>query len=1180
MKCGKIIVVRSLLIFCLGLTASQLIFATNRPQNPITITTLFVHSWLPELGKPAIASGSVDDSLFAIAGLVLDGDYNSAEKKLNDLEQRFSDNRTKVSVLLWRRQLEQRRYRFLSGGTQIFGAPMIDAINIELIEKDRNQQLQTSIRQLSPDGINDSRVAEQYGLFFWALDNFPAQIRSRRLFAEVKETNADDSALRQQEEIGLKTIEDNGRVAVQLGLIGKTENQLAMYMLMAQVAVARGDSDTASSQLKTGLALASQAGLQKCAAEFMLRLGDLEAIPFGNALTFGYSCLSESQARLMLKGNIMPSVRRVPSATALANAEVWYKQAESTFNDLQQGSSYEVKIRWAHLARMRGDSIAATQLYQEAAELGRRQKAWTAAAVADASAALLLSARTRFFNSLKSLQDRGDRGAMISVAEVAHSWGATNRYLLQNYTQAITTFRMLADVLVDSKLDREAVDILLDLASLQGVAGRSEMAITALQEAVDAQRRYLTAAETKEKQYQAQIGLMQDKVGLAHERNLLGFLLTQLLSELELKVITEGPQNWLPQRIRVREELAALNSVSSYQSISDSRAQEANKIQFEVHKAFQDKKCEDALPVFNDARPRAAKLNQPLLLLFLDAAASKCDPKLIGQLRAEMQALNPVDEIRKAQESAVALTSFKSQLNLQQAVGNFQLLGNLAASVGLYDLLTTWMDQLDEMIRNDSKLQGIKPMSQGFRAVSLLGQNHALEARAILNKLSSDEQLWASFDQDFKLAALSLLVETESVLGNTESALLALERLRSELEEQQELRSGVRPALRMSAEQARLEREISIKGSITPQQSSALRRLRDQSAQLANEPKHSLQPSDLKTALAAIPPNTTVLIYHIGPQGITRWQASADHPLKMVRLPAPLIDTIQHLTKLQNSLAQGYALQDEPRELYQRLFAKTDPIKNGDVIAVVATGILSRLPFEILGPTENDVLMKDHPIVYLDRLCGTAIKNSPLPTDGQGVLVAGLNSNGLTEAQSEAKDVAALLHSDPLLGADVTNEKIMDRLKSARWVHLATHADIDSTNPYASYLVLAGKERIEAWELFRYAPQAELIVLSACKTKAGIQPLVGPVTVSANANSLASFALAGGAKWIIASLWSTDDRASAALMREFYSYLVKEHLDPPHALQKAKQNAASTPGAQPFKYAQFLLSARNISSLN
>src|SRR5690349_249611 len=114
MKCGKIIVVRSFLIFCLALIASQVICATNRPQNSTTITALFVHSWLPELGKPAVVSGSVDDSLFAIAGLVLDGHYNAAEKQLNDLEQRFSDNRTRVLILLWRRQLDQRRYLFLS----------------------------------------------------------------------------------------------------------------------------------------------------------------------------------------------------------------------------------------------------------------------------------------------------------------------------------------------------------------------------------------------------------------------------------------------------------------------------------------------------------------------------------------------------------------------------------------------------------------------------------------------------------------------------------------------------------------------------------------------------------------------------------------------------------------------------------------------------------------------------------------------------------------------------------------------------------------------------------------------------------------------------------------------------------------------------------------------------------
>jgi hypothetical protein len=115
-------------------------------------------------------------------------------------------------------------------------APTIDAINIELNEKDRHQQLQASIRRLSPDGINDSRVAEQYGLFFSTLNNLPAQIRSTRLSAEVKETGSDDSALRQQEQMALKAIEDNGRVRSSAWLLGEKENQLAMFILMAQLA--------------------------------------------------------------------------------------------------------------------------------------------------------------------------------------------------------------------------------------------------------------------------------------------------------------------------------------------------------------------------------------------------------------------------------------------------------------------------------------------------------------------------------------------------------------------------------------------------------------------------------------------------------------------------------------------------------------------------------------------------------------------------------------------------------------------------------------------------------------------------------------------------------------------------------------------------------------------------------
>jgi CHAT domain-containing protein len=1185
MKNDNILLTRAPLIFCLVLLSSHLVFANHLPEKPVTITTLLVHSWLPELGKPGVETGSIEEGLFAVADLVLRGDFKSAEQMLNDLAQKAPSNRTKVLVLLWRRQLEQRRYLFLGGGAQIFGAPMIDAMKRELIEKKRIQELDILISQLPPDEIRDSRIADQYCRFLFSLNNLPAQIRSRKLSAELKETTSDDAALNSTEQMILKAIEDNGRVAVQLGLLGETENQLSLRILVGQLAAARRDFDTARLQFKAGLEQASQVGLRQCAAEFMLRLGDLEAIPYGDALTFGYNSLSESQVRLMLKSDITPSVRRIPSADALATAEAWYNKADTAFNDLPQSASRHLfKFRRAHLARMRGDSTTAIQLYQEAANLAREEKAWTAAAVADASAALLLGSRTLFLNSMKSLKDRGDMGAVLSVAQVAHSWATRNWYVLHNYPQAITTFRMLGDALVDSNLDREAVDPLFDLAWLESATWRAEMSIATIQEAANAQRSYLAEAERTEKQYQLEISSMPDKVGLSHERDLLGFLLTQLLGELNIKVITEEAKEWVQQRERVSNELTVLGSVSS-SITSDSRTQmlneqnQVNKIQYEVGAALQNKKCEDALLVYNQARSRASKLNQPFLLSQLDAMASRCDSKLVNQARSEMEALNPVAEIRKARANGGSVPSLAAQLNIRRAVGNFMLLADLAASTQLYDLLAGWIDQLDQTIRNDSMLQGLGPTSQGFRAVSLLGQNHADQARVILNRLAFDEQLWSVVDPEFKIATLGLLVETESVLGNAESALFALERLRFELEQQQEIRSGVRPALRMSAEQAMLEREVANAGTISPQQAGDLRRLRSETAQFADRSVQAPRLSDTKAALAAIPPKTTVLVYHIGPQAITLWQGTPDQPLKMVRLSAPLKDTIQLITKLQKELVERFAWQSESSELYQRLIAKTDPIRSGDTIAVVATGVLSRLPFEILGPNENSLLMKNHPIVYLDRLSGADVKKNPPPTAGQGVLIAGLNSQGLKEAEGEARGIGDLLHSDPLLGPAVTNKNILDKLKSASWVHLATHANVESTNPYASYLLLADGQRMEAWELFRYAPQAEMIVLSACDTKAAIQPLTGPVTLTADANSLASFALAGGARWVMASLWRADDLGSATLMRDFYSHLVNEHLDPPHALQKAKQEAANRAGAQPFYYAQFLLSARNLSAL-
>ncbi|NER06744.1 MAG: CHAT domain-containing protein, partial [Okeania sp. SIO3C4] len=98
-------------------------------------------------------------------------------------------------------------------------------------------------------------------------------------------------------------------------------------------------------------------------------------------------------------------------------------------------------------------------------------------------------------------------------------------------------------------------------------------------------------------------------------------------------------------------------------------------------------------------------------------------------------------------------------------------------------------------------------------------------------------------------------------------------------------------------------------------------------------------------------------------------------------------------------------------------------------------------------------------------------------------------------------------------------------------IHLATHADFRPGKISNSYIQLWGEEQIkldQIRELGWNESSVELLVLSACRTAFGDK----------NAElGFAGLAIAAGVKSALASIWYVNDRATLALMTEFYSHL-------------------------------------------
>jgi CHAT domain-containing protein/tetratricopeptide (TPR) repeat protein len=160
----------------------------------------------------------------------------------------------------------------------------------------------------------------------------------------------------------------------------------------------------------------------------------------------------------------------------------------------------------------------------------------------------------------------------------------------------------------------------------------------------------------------------------------------------------------------------------------------------------------------------------------------------------------------------------------------------------------------------------------------------------------------------------------------------------------------------------------------------------------------------------------------------------------------------------------------------------------------------------------------------------------------------------LPSAEQEAKAIAEVLHTKPLIGNLATKSAVEQLMSKARFIHLATHGLLDDVRGLGSAIALAPdssyKEEIgkvngllTAEEILDLKLNAELVVLSACNTGRG--KITGDGVIG-----LSRSLISAGVPSVLVSLWSVPDAPTAQLMTEFYQNLQKNP-DKAQALRQA-----------------------------
>jgi CHAT domain-containing protein len=253
--------------------------------------------------------------------------------------------------------------------------------------------------------------------------------------------------------------------------------------------------------------------------------------------------------------------------------------------------------------------------------------------------------------------------------------------------------------------------------------------------------------------------------------------------------------------------------------------------------------------------------------------------------------------------------------------------------------------------------------------------------------------------------------------------------------------------------------------------------------------------------------------------------------------------------------ASDGALADLHRLLIQPI-ADLLPADPEAPVIVIPQGPLFFVPFPALLDGQGQPLIARHtlltaPSIEVLAVLGRGRAARPRGAGGGGVLVAGNPTMPaialrpgdpptplapLPGAEQEARAIAALFGTTPLIGARATETAVVAGLDQARLVHLATHGLLDdgSRQQVPGAIVLAASERddglLTAGEILGLSLSADLVVLSACDTGRGTITGDGVIGLS---RSL----LTAGARSVLVSLWAVPDAPTTALMTAFYREL-------------------------------------------
>lgn len=1132
-------------------------------STPSTMTTFVLRAWMPGLGAP-VPTSPFESELLTVVSDVRHGSFAAAERKLEELENAASSPRERLLLLFFRKQLLYEQYDGAADNQlDVAGALFLtDAAKVsETIGERYDALLAGGSSPLTRDG---------YGLIaahiiVRMLVRLPSAGRSL-VFARQRGDQPWADKARENVVTMVSTIEQIGMRMKHGGLLSDFDRAAIERFADAARFLGSGWRDDAVCVLEQILSSAPE----EARADVMIALGDAYAFPDGSPF-FAGTDIATAQTQVlavMMRMRLRPITPAMPGD--LERALAWYDSAEAV------DANADVALRRAFAGVLTGREESAAELQ----ELAGRLPADRAARSAGAILGVMANLHDALKAAISSAVAARDFGALASFAAMARVIASRN--MVRETPTAVVILERTSESLRNAGFPRIAVPVLEDLAFLYHRLGRADASIVRTRMAHDAVVAHLQELERR--------GASADALELDRKA------LQSLRAAAEMRAqdaALDGREVTAPATPEVKAKGESIGGTTgSFSAEVDALIERVNR-EIPLHKELTgktdeifrgDTSCAERSALLAPYRQRAVNAGMRDWLLQFDVANSLCDP---AQLDRTRRVLEQEDFVAPVERRAAAMAA------AERADGNDYTMytdelgrAMLALDVLYYSRAWESLDRfalrlqlaLKSIWRWDSSLVD----TQLLIAEARLGLGRHEEALILLNAIISDPQAWGKISELenltlFVIVLQGLMARCECGEPSCEPAtmlhtreLIELHRVAWRVE-----RTGVTPSDRESAGVAAMERRLAIADTIPADDATSVQQARSRSLGITiHDLTGGLNQGEMGSSLEALPNGTTALIYYRTFSGVIGWKVRNGR-VEVRKLSASAAEIEKDAALLQRSVVdplEGDWVGPAAR-LYAALVQPFEPLVPGDTLVVSARGTLGLIPFEVLGLSDSDRLVRRNAIVYALRFGGTEDR---LASPGKGALVAAVNGDGLAHAEQEAATVAALLGTQPITGTNVNAATLSSGLRAARYVHLAVHGVLVPENPFQSHLLLASGERFEAWRMFRDAPSAEIIVLSACDMRSEPNAVSGDAARAGESMTFTAFALAGNARYVLGSAWRANDLVAERVTAAFWENIVIHGYDAPHALQRAKIALLAAGITHPHYFANFVLSARSI----